>query len=562
MNQNWIDKQLASMSLEEKVGQVLLVGFWNLSEETFPKIKEKVLKYNIGGFFHFYQPQTFLANIFEEMQKEMKVPMLVASDYELGAGWMVAEGTSFPRPMSRGFVGDPQTEYGIGKQIAVEARSIGANMTFSPVVDVNKHPFCPDVNVRAYCDDADVIGDLSVGYVRGIQENGLLATAKHFPGNGGTSMDQHIGPARVDASKEVFDSIYWAPYKRLIKEADLAAIMVGHLEVPALCTEINPANGRLVPASASKEIMTDLLKGELGFKGLVMTDAMNMGGVNSHFSREEANVKTLAAGSDIILDFYPLDFERNYNAILDAVQKGELSEERLNDAVKNVLTAKAKVGLDQDGGMPKSDEEREKIFLNEDKENLAKSVAENAVTLLRDHKQILPIQSLEEKKVLVINVFGPENHVAIDQGQQAMSEIVSERLKERGADVHCVEVTSNWSHSKVIKLVNSTPEYEYTFINFFVVPSWGIGTMVPNHNAVRLFFNGIITIARNLVITAFGDPYVNYYCPTAPTFVATFDESVYSQETAVKAWLGEISFSGKMPVTLDGFFERGDGIVL
>lgn len=560
MNKNWADQQLASMSLEEKVGQVLLVGFWNLSEDSFPEIKEKVLKYNIGGFFHFYQPQEFLSRIFEEMQKEAKIPMLIASDYELGTGWMVAEGTNFPRPMSRGFVGDPKTEYEIGKQIAMEGRSIGANITFSPVVDVNTNPFCPDVNVRAYCDDPDVISELSVGYVKGIQENGMLATAKHFPGNGGTNMDQHISPARISASREEFDSVYLTPYKKLIKEADLAAVMVAHLEVPALCTEINPQNGRLIPASTSKEIISDLLKGELGFKGLVMTDAMNMGGVNSHYSREEANVRTLAAGSDIILDFYSLDFERNYEAILKAVHERELSEARLDDAVRNVLTAKARAGLIE-SSLPKSREERDKIFLAEDKETLARSVAEKAITLLKDHRHVLPIQNLQGKKMLVFNVFGPENRVLTDQGQPAMSEIVSERLKERGADVHCVEVVSEWPHSKIVELVHSTPAYDYTFINFFVVPSWGIGTMIPNHNAIRLFYNGIVTMANNLIVTTFGDPYVNYYCQTAPTFVATFDESVYSQEAAVKAWLGEIPFSGKMPVTLDGFFERGDGVV-
>ena len=557
---SWIKETMKSMTLEEKVGQVLMVGFWNLNADSYPDIRKKIKQYPVGGFFHFNAGQSFLAGCFRQLQDDAKVPLLVAADYELGVGWVVEEGVRFPRAMARGFHADEKLEYKIAESIALQGRSMGVNITFSPVVDVNTEPLCPDVNVRAYGDEPEVIARLAVPFIRGLQENGMLATAKHFPGNGGTIMDQHISSAVISHSKDEMKEIWLAPYRQCIKKADVSAVMVAHLEVPSLCRELHPETGRPVPASMSREIITDLLKGELGFQGLVITDAMNMGGVNSQYSRDQANVKTLQAGTDLILDFHPLDFEKDFEGLVKAVQSGILDEQRLDDAVQNVLAAKVRAGLHTNRGMPSSEEERKRFFQPGRYDSLSRTVSENAVTVLKNRKSILPIQSIKNKKVCVLNVFGPENRVLADQGQFPMKEGVAHALKKRGAVVDVFEVTSEWSFGQVGEVVRKTAGYDYTFLNFFVVPNFAIGTLIPNISAVRLFFNGILTEAKNIVITAFGDPYLIQYCQAAPVYVCTFDDSVHSQEAAVKAWLGESPVRGRMPVTFPGFFKRGDGL--
>jgi beta-N-acetylhexosaminidase len=561
MNTEWINKLLDNMTLEEKVGQLLMVGFYNLNQETLPEIKEKIIKYNLGGFFHFNASQNFLSGVFSSIQEDVRIPILVGADYELGTGWTVKEGVIFPRPMARGYAGNRATEYEIAKNIAIQGRSVGTHITFSPVVDVNTHFLCPDVNIRSYGDDPDKIVDLSAGFIKGLQENGMLATVKHFPGNGGTIMDQHISASIINYNRKEMHDIFLKPYKRAIKE-NVAAVMIAHLEVPSLCTEIEPRSQRIVPASMSKQIITDLLREELGFKGLVITDATNMGGVNSQFSRFEANVKTIQAGADIILDFYPFDFELDYESILTAVQKGTIPEERLNDAVRNILTAKAKLNLDKDKGMPESKEEREKIFAPGKTENLCQSIAEKSVTLIRNRNGVLPIRDIKGKKVCVLNAFSPENQVLISQGQFPIPEIIVETLKNRGALVDTYDMTSDLNQGKVKEIALNTSNHDYTFLNFFIVPNYAVGTLFPNRNALRLFTNGIITVAKRLIITSFGDPYVMLFCQAAPVYLCTFDESVHSQYAAIKAWFGEIDISGKMPVSFKGFFKRGDGILL
>ena len=560
MTHTWIEETMASMTLEEKVGQVLMVGFWNLNAESFPEIRKKIRQYPIGGFFHFNAGQSFLADCFRILQEDAKVPLLVAADYELGLGWVVEEGVRFPRAMARGYHADESQEYEIAKSIARQGRSIGANITFSPVVDVNTEPLCPDVNVRAYSDDPEVIAKLAIHYIKGLQENGMLATVKHFPGNGGTIMDQHISAAVISHSKDKMKEIWLAPYRQCIQKADVSAVMVAHLEVPSLCNELHPETGRPVPASMSREIITDLLRGELQFRGLVITDAMNMGGVNSQYTRNQANIKTLQAGTDLILDFHPLDFEKDFEGLIDAVDSGVLDRKRLDNAVQNVLIAKVKAGLHADSGLPANEKERKRLFQSGQYNSMCRTISGKAVTILKNRGSVLPIRNIQNKKVCVLNVFGPENRILVNQGQFAMKEGVVEALKKRGAVVDEYEVTSEWPFGQVGDVARKTAEYDYTFLNFFVVPNFAIGTLIPNINAVRLFFNGILTEAGNIIITAFGDPYIIQYCQAAPVYVCTFDDSLHSQEAAVRAWLGESPVRGRMPVTFPGFFKRGDGL--
>ncbi|MDP4181640.1 MAG: glycoside hydrolase family 3 protein [Bacillota bacterium] len=565
MSNDWIQESLSKMSLEEKVGQLLMVFFPNLrNPEYHERIIGEVLKYNLGGVFHSSLSKEQLVSFTNSVQEVSKIPVMISGDYECGPGWVVDGGLRIPRPMTRGYKGDKELEYNIGKLIAKQGRAIGSTVTFSPVIDLNKDKLNPDVNIRAYGEDVDTVCKLAVPYVKGIQENGMLACVKHFPGNGATDMDQHICTAIIKCSKEEMWENYLEAYRRVFEEADPAFVMVAHLEVPSLATEINPKTGRIVPASVSKEIVTDILKKELGFKGVVITDALNMGGITTHYSRQEVAVKSILAGVDMLLVFNDSDLHLEYNAILEAAKSGEIPIERIDDAVSNVLAAKVKLGLNKDRGFPNDKELIDSLFTPGKYDNISIDAIQNGITVLRNRDNILPIGNIKGKKVIVLSTFNPDEETLTIQGQElvVMRDKTPELLKERGALVESFIIPLHMKISDIYGIIGKAREADYVFFNFFIAPTWGIGTLIPNKSSLRFFMFGLLNIETPVIITAFGDPYVMNYCPNAKVYMCAYDETPPAQVAAVKAWLGEAKVTGRSPVTLKGIFNAGDGIDL
>ncbi len=559
MSKEWIEAKLKEMTLEEKLGQLVMVSCFDLSDERFPAYLEKLDKYPMGGVFVFVGTQQHLAKRIAQLQEGRKIPLLMGCDYENGAGYIVKGGTRFPRQMARGWSGDEKSEYQIGKITAEQGRAIGMHITMSPVVDVNDDFRCPDVNIRAYCDDSETICRLSVPYIKGLQENGMLSGAKHFPGNGGTGMDQHIAASIVLESRDQLENRL-APYRLAIKQADLAAVMVGHLEIPALTTELAEKTGRLVPTTLSSEVLQDLLRDELGFKGLIITDAMDMGGVTNQFTREQAAVKAINAGVDMLLIFSGNNWEKEYLALVEAAKAGELREEQVDRAVRQVLATKVRAGLHEDDGAPASDEKRAELYTVGRDDAFCRELAAKAVTVLWNRGGILPLADVKGKRLLMINSYSPERKTMELHGQNVPEIKLDEMLEERGAKLDLFEITNETSHEELGKLNECLAACDCVFYNFIGIPSWGIGTMIPNRGAVGLFYHGIFNQGKPVVVSAFGDPWVAYYCPSAPAYLATFDEGLFSQQAAVKVWTGEAKATGRMPVSLPGIFKRGDGI--
>ncbi|OPZ92629.1 MAG: putative lipoprotein YbbD precursor [Firmicutes bacterium ADurb.Bin419] len=562
MNNAWVESSLRKMTIEEKVGQLLMVGLNNLNEETASEIIETIVKYNLGGIFHFSHKQSFISQFIEDTQKRVNIPVFVAGDYECGPGWVVDEGIRIPRAMCRGYLKNTEEEYELGKLIATQGRAMGVTLTFSPVVDLNTNHNNPDINIRAYGEDSETVSELSVPYIKGIQDNGMLACIKHFPGNGGTDMDPHISTAVIPFSREQMEKDCLAPYRKCFKDTEIAAVMLGHLEVPSMVTEVNPKNGRTVPTSLSYEIVTDLLRKEMGFKGLVITDALNMGGVLTHYTREEIAVKALLAGVDMLLIFNPEDFYLEYNAILEAVRSGVIEIEIIDKCVRNVLNAKTKVGLDIDNGMPALEEIREKLFIPGQYDDLFIRIIEKGITVLRNKDNILPVKNISGCKVAVISTYNPdeETYASQDQASLFLKDKTPEYLSKAGADVQSYHISNQMNCDEIYDVIISAGKCDYIFYNFFISPSWGIGSLIPNKSALRLFMFGLLSVGKPVIVTAFGSPYPIYYCPNAPVYMCTFDETLNAQKAAVKAWLGEINIIGRSPVSLDMIFSYGDGI--
>lgn len=562
MAKSWAQQTLESMTLEEKVGQVFLLSQFGFDEDCVEEMLKRIQRLNLGGIFPFHTDQKRLSEMITHYQCIAKIPLLVAADYEVGTAWTILDGFRFPRPMARGSSGDAESEYRIGEIIAKQGRSAGVTVTFSPLLDLNSHPDNPDVNIRAYGEETDRVAELAAALIRGIENNGMLACVKHFPGNGGTGMDQHIMAPILPFSKEEMESTYLEVYRRVFEQTQVGCVMVAHLEVPAYTTEINPRNGRLVPSSTSREVVTGLLREKLGFKGLIITDALNMGGITSHYTRAESVVKCLQAGCDCLLVFAG-DCDDEVKAVLNAVRSGDLSMERLDDAVLHVLEAKERLGLHQTKGLPYSAEIRNKLFENEKNINLRDEVLQKGITLYRNRNNLLPLKDIRNKKVLVLSTFNPDSYIwQINKEFIPQKDITPELLRERGAIVEEIEIRNNLPNSMLYEILDKVAKADYTFFNFFIWPIWGVGTLIPNMCALRLFYYGLLVIDKPLIITAFGSPYVMNYCPNAPVYLCTFDETEAAQRAAVKAWFGEAKITGRSPVSLQGIFSVGDGIEL
>src|ERR1700722_11591782 len=349
--ERWVSQTLKSMSLDEKIGQLFAVwaygSFLSTESQDYKDLLVDVEEKHIGSFAIQTQgsplgversqvyPTAVLVNT---LQKHAKVPLLIGADFERGTGMRIDEGTSFPYEMALAAAGRPEDAYTMGKITALEARAVGVPWIFSPVADVNSNPENPIINTRSFGEDPARVSEFVAAFVRGVEENGGLATAKHFPGHGDTSTDSHLDLPLVSGDLAHLDRVELAPFRAAIA-AGTSTIMTAHLAVPALEPDPN------VPATMSPKIMTDLLRGKMGFDGLVVTDALDMGGVTVRYPPGEVAVRSLLAGADVLL--VPPVLDAALEAVHDAVASGRIPMSRLEEAVTRVLRAKAKLGLNK-----------------------------------------------------------------------------------------------------------------------------------------------------------------------------------------------------------------------
>jgi beta-glucosidase-like glycosyl hydrolase len=559
---DWVERTLAGLTPEQKTGQLLNVCFFGLDLNSLPGVLERMKRFHLGGYFQVKNTLKNLRDCNEVIQREVEVPMLVASDFEAGVGYMLEGGTLFPRQMARGHANDAKAEYEIGRITAVEGRAAGIHMTAAPVFDIHVNPAYPDGNTRAWGDDPAVITKLGVANVRGLQEHGMAALAKHFPGSGSTEMDQHMAAAWIPESRERMSRLYHRPYAEAIRHADLLGVMVSHLDVPSLITERHPVDGLPVPASLSKEIVTGILKKKLGFRGMTMTDAFNMGGVNNRYTRGEAALKAIQAGNDNILCFDPGTLEQEYEAIRKGARDGPIPAARLDDAVRRVLTVKQKLGLDRDRGIPLPEDRYREAVTPLRHEAFTRRVTDRAVTVLRNDRKRLPLKGMAGKKALVISAFNPDRELAVRKGHKPYDDAVPTLLRARGLIVNEIEIVPDFGDDAKAKLQAAIEASDILFLDIFGIPSYGIGTILPHRAVMELFYRGILNCGKPVVVSLFGDPFIARYAPSAEMLVLTFDETCFSQASAVAVIFGEIPAKGRTPVAIPPWFPRGSGLKL
>jgi len=542
--ERWVETTLLQMSLEEKVGQVIFAtyhgSFTSTDSEAYAQMMKDVNELHVGGFINVTQgsplgyvksqayPTAVLTN---QLQSKAKLPLLFGADFERGTAMRLNEGTSFPTAMALAAGGNPKDAYAMGKTTALEARAVGIQWIYAPVADVNNNPGNPIINTRSFGENPARVAEFVSEFIRGVQENGGIATAKHFPGHGDTASDSHIDLPVIKADRERLDHLELVPFRAAIA-AGVGSIMTGHLSVPALEPDPN------TPATLSPRILTDLLRKQLGFEGLVVTDAMDMGGITVRYAPGDAAVRAFVAGADALL--MPPVPEAAYDALLAAAKSGEITEERLDASVRRILLAKAKLGLDKNR-LVDVDALNAK-FGRTAWQTEAQEISDRGITMLRDTPRQLPLDGTKPTRALLVSLYSdPEPYPGED---------LERELRARCDSLIALRADTKFAKADTLKLP-STDQYDVVILALFVRVSDRKGDVDVPANQLPLI-DQIYKAGKPVITVGLGSPYLIEKFPQAETWLSAFGISDVAQISVARALFGQIPVQGHLPVTIPG----------
>jgi beta-glucosidase-like glycosyl hydrolase/CubicO group peptidase (beta-lactamase class C family) len=551
----WVEATLASLTLRQKAAQLVIPripgGFLPTEGESWERMRHWVERDGIGGVIATIGPPMEQAVKFNALQELAAIPLLVTADMEHGPGQLLNGGvvlpyglenggaTAFPPLMALGAAGDPSLAYELGRVTAAEARAVGVHMTYAPVVDVNNNPANPIINTRSYGADPELVARMATAHIRGLQENGMLATAKHFPGHGDTGTDSHIELPVITVSKARADSIELVPYRAAI-DAGVSAVMTAHIAFPAL-------TGDSLPATLSGEILTGLLREELGFDGIITTDAMDMGAIVRNYGATVAPIMALRAGADLLLQVNPGDVGPVIDAIVEAVERGELTEARLDASVRRLLEAKAGLGLHRARTV---DLARVPALLATDAHlAVASDIADRSITVVRDRDRLLPLLA---RRVLSI--------VYTDDPDPFAGRTLQRALGERLPGLRTALLDAAASAAKVDSVRRLAQDADVIVFSPFVRVRAYKGELAVAQQVGDLINEFART--RPTLITAFGNPYLLAQFPEASTYLLAWGQTDPSQRSAARAITGQIDIGGRLPIPIPGVAALGEGMTI
>jgi len=543
---NWVEQTLQRMTLEQKVAQLISCryngDFLPVDGDQWALLRRLVEEHRIGGLVIFGGEPFATAILNNALQDLADVPLLIASDFERGAAVHITGATLFPTVMGLGAADSESLAYEMGRITAQEGRAVGVHQSYAPIVDVNINPDNPIINTRAIGEDPAQVGRIASAFIRGMQDHGMLATAKHFPGHGDTSEDSHILLPVITADRERLDRVELAPFRRAIA-ADVASVMVSHLLVPAL----DPTPG--LPATLSPAIITGLLRREMGFPGLIVTDAMEMGGVANTYSPTEAALKAIQAGVDQVL--LPLDPETVVPFLKEAARSGVLSEARINESVRRILKAKAWLGLDRDrfvdvAALP------ERLGLRDSLEQ-ARLTFEAAATLVKNDGELLPLPAAGR----TIAVFS----LSSDPGDYYAGRAFGAAVKARNPETRVFYADADTGQESLDEALAKAADADvYVCALFSSLRAWkGSVGLDPRHSAL---IRALVQSGKPVAAVSFGSPYLMRDFPDIDAYLCLYRNQPQTQETAARALFGEFDVTGKLPVTLPGIAPIGTGVEL
>ena len=548
----WAQRTLARMTLREKVGQLMmpfvLGNFAPEGSETHDRIVNIIEEESVGGLIMSVGSPSEVAVKLNDLQNHSKYPLLVAADLETGAGFRfrgavhiptnIALGgaTTFPSLMAFGATGDPRHAYQLGRITALEARAMGVHVPFAPVLDVNNNPDNPIINIRSFGEDPNAVADLGVAFVRGLQDYGAVATGKHFPGHGDTGTDSHLALPIIQVGRERLDAIELVPFRAAIA-AGIQGIMTAHIAVPAI-------SGETIPATVSHRVLTGLLRAEMGFDGIVFTDAMDMAAVSRLFPRGEAAVRAVLAGADVIL--MPNDVKQAIDAIVLAIDEERLTEGRIDESVRRLLRLKEDLGLAEERSVPL--EMIPQVVGVPQHVEMAREVAERSITLIRNERNLLPLLGTRRARVMSVSFRNP--------GDVLSGRYFDSRLRETYPRLVTRSVDEGTNSEAYQDLLSRARRSDLVVVS--VYSNYAGRVELPD--ATVEFVNELARRRVTHVVISFGNPYLISLLPDARVYLLAWSSAQVSQQAAADALFGDIAITGRSPTGMDPFFAVGDGI--
>jgi beta-N-acetylhexosaminidase len=573
------------MTLEQKVGQMFVIWshaeFLNINSLEYKNLRDQMRKYHIGGFgltvryddgFLYKNEPLEAAMVTNQLQKDSEFPLIFAADFERGLGMRLNEVTTFPHAMALGATKNLEYARQSGRITAQEARALGVQWNWFPDTDVNSNPFNPVINTRSFGEDPVEVGAMAAAYIEGAHEFGMLTTAKHFPGHGDTDTDSHLAVPQVSGDMARLQAVELPPFQAAIK-AGVDAVLVGHVTVPAL--DPDPAK----VATISQPIVTGLLKQKMGFKGLVVTDALVMNGLMKLYpeggalAASRAAVEAVKAGNDVLL--IPSDLDASYNGVLNAVRSGEIPQSRIDESVLKILQAKASVGLNK----ARYVDINAVTSIVARPENLvaAQNMADASVTLVRDNQQVLPLHATRRGTIKPITAYqGAEPKrggtlllIFLDDSRSDSGRVLDEQVRERIPGAKVIYVDARGAPGLAQPVMDAVRQADKVIAAVYEVPVAGraVGEIPPGSGSVTLD-NPQAALLRQVLqeaggttaVAAMGNPYIASDFPEIQTYLCTYSNTYVSEISAAKALFGEIRMTGRLPVTIPKIADRGTGI--
>jgi len=575
----WAAQTLKKLSLEEKVGQMLSIryftDFQNFDSDSYRQFRDQMRKYHIGsvvltvhvdGGTLRKNPPLEVAAMANQLQRDSRLPLLIAADLERGLSMRVSSVPVFPAAMAFGATGNTAYAERFGAITAEESRALGIQWNFFPVADVNSNPDNPIINTRSFGEDPASVGDMVAAFIRGSKAHGMLTTAKHFPGHGDTSTDSHLGVAKVEGNLDRLKSVELPPFRKAI-EAGVDSVMVAHLSVPALDSDPDKV------ATVSKNVVNGVLREQLGFKNIIVTDALEMRGLTALYPPGEGNpagraaVDAVKAGNDVIL--MPADLDGAFRGIVDAVKQGAISQSRIDGSVKRILEMKASLGLQKARLVDLA--QVPYVVSKQEEMQFAQQVADDAVTLVRDNGQVLPLSRFQAPPAESETFQNPTRRstqvVAIiitDSVRGVWGRGFEVALRARRADATVFYVDNDLAAPLSPEILQAVKDASRVVVAAYVAPTAAKQIMINGKlvNSVGLqeatgaLLRQGLAAAKTAVI-AMGNPYVAQNFTDIQTYICTFSDVSSSELSAVKVLFGELKPRGKLPVTLPGIALRG-----
>jgi beta-N-acetylhexosaminidase len=578
----WADSVLASLSLRDKAAQMVwpwVLGDYTAADDpTYRRVERLVREQHVGGIIISVGSPTEIANKLNALQQVSALPLLVGADLETGAAFRARGGyflpnaidlggaTYFPYAMGIGATRDTAFAYQMGRTTAREGRALGIHMAFAPVLDVNNNPKNPVISLRSFGENPQLVASLGAAFVRGIQENGMLATGKHFPGHGDTEQNSHLELSRVSASRARLDSVELVPFRAAV-QAGVRGIMTFHGQLPGLDTSS-------LPATLNPRIMTDLLRGQLGFRGLVVTDALDMNGVLGKMTMAEVTQRAVAAGNDVLL--MPTDIAGAIDAVVDGVRRGLFPESRIDESVRKLLVAKQEMGL---ASQRLTDIQAMRSVVGDSTSVAnARQAAERAITLVKDSLAVVPFGGLPRTSRIVSVTIAPRTDLGAGVSFNAELARVFPSLRsiamstEQVFDATAAAAAAPGQNAQYVaapqpRLLPALVENalrgaqgaDLVIVSSYFGASSSTSRLAAPEGMADLLI-GLQKAGTRVVLATFSNPYLAQDLPPVSSYLIAYGGSPLMQRAAARALLGQAPITGQLPITIPSVAPYGAGL--